>query len=616
MLNNETQTPIEPAPEPAWSRPRRRTGWLIFGLAMVGLVVLAGWLTIAKLWRTSPAGAEPVIQVSVLDLFQARSLGATARQAAAGGKHAQAIQAWGSALGNNLADLGLWRELLSHLDQSPAQSNTVVNPFLGRLDWFCLLAETNVTDVTLAARVCEKHEAFERLLALPVPASPEDAVELTALRLKGLFRVGRMYEFIPLFERNQERLAKESSFELYRLAYLAGWGEPTDRQTWREQLSAAAEDSNQERLGRKLGIIVANQTGDPATAGRLLQELSDAGEASVLDHALLWLTLAGADRKPEALQAAAACRQGPQSATELDLVAAAWLELGLTNQCAQLLAQMAPVFGCNRTPESANVWMTWAAVTMQSRDWTGLRNIAEAIGTIPGNPGWLQGYADFLEGYGAHQMAEGPLAENRLRRAATADYPVGNLGVAAANGLSTLGHFDSAEAILRPLEERFQHNPVYWRAVWSVALRRHADEDRLIEAATRLHELEPSKPITRFNYAAALLVRRERPAEALKILWDLRQTSARHLYTELNYAMALIRNGRHEEAREILSPINAAALTDVESPSYHLCQLELHLAAGDTNRAAASFAAIDQGGFFPCQVRWLEETAKKLAVTE
>lgn len=616
MSDNVASTPSESGPEPTWNRPRRTRRWVIAGVALVVIALLAGWLGLARLWRTSPPGVEPVIKVSLLDLLQVRSLRATARQAAAEEKHVEAVRAWGSAIANNMADPDLWRELLNHLGASPVLSNAVVIPFVTRLDWFCQLTETNVSDLDLAARVCEKYEAFEPLLALPQAATDADSVEFVALRLKGLFRVGRMYEFKPLFELHRDRLAAEPSFELYRLAYLAGWGEPKDRTTFQGQLAAAARASGQERLGRKLEVIVANQVGDADAAGRILRELEDAGEDSAVDHALYWLTLAGANGRPEALEAISEFRKTPASATELNLMAAACLELGLTNQCAQLLGQTARVFGRDRTPESANVWMSWASVTMLQRDWAGLRKIAETIRSLPGEPDWLQGYADFLEGYGAHYMAEGPLSENRLRRAASGAYPVGNLGVGAANGLSVLGHDDWADSILRPLEERFQFNPVFWRAAWSVALRQHADEDRLLETATRLHELEPDVPVTRFNYAAALLVRRERSAEALRILWDIRQTMSRHLYTELNFAMALLRNGRHEEAREILATVNAGALTDAESPSYHLCQLELHLATGDANRASSSFRAIDQGGLFPCQVRWLEETAKQLGIAE
>lgn len=584
---------------------------------MVG-VVASGWLTVAKVWRTSPRGIEPVVKVSVLDLLQARSLAGTARRAAAEGKHDESLQAWGGALGNNLADVRLWRELLEQLATDSPDSNHLhqAGPFLGQLNWFCSLTRTNTDDVVLAARVCEQHEAFEQLLVLPLPGSPEEIPSLTALRLKALFRVGRMYEFTPLFERNRERVEEQRGFDLYRLAYLAGWGELKDRAAWQEKLESDAAASGQERLARKLGIIVANQTGDAGTAARLVQELETAGEASIMDHALLWMTLIGADLKAAALADLAGSRLVPRNATDLNLIAGACTQLGLTNQCAQLLARTAPALGRNRTAESANVWMVWAALTIERRDWAGLRDIADAMRRVPGPHDWLDGYADFLEGYGAQQMAEGPLAENRLRRAAKADYPVGNLGVAAANGLSSLDHPDWAEAILRPLADRFRHNPVYWRAVWSVTLRQHQDQDRLMEAATRLYELEPNQRIARFNYAAALLVRRERPAEALRILFDLRQTMTPNLYNELNYSLALVRNGRFDEAREILAPINAAALTDAERPSYHLCQMELFLATGDTNRAAAAIKNIDPGGFFPCQSQWLEETTAALNLGE
>jgi hypothetical protein len=587
--------------------------WCLIGGALMIITLVGGWLTLAKLWQTSPEGLNPVVKVSVLDLLQTRSLAATARKAAAAGDLERSLQAWKGALGNNLADDGLWRELLDQLNGDLTfTNNNAVEPYLESLGWFCRLTRTNAQDVLRAARVCARHEHFEQLLTLPWPDSSRETEALEVLRLKALFHVGRMYEFIPLYEQNREELDKNTDFDLYRQAYLAGWGDPADQAAWWEKLESGAKASGQERLGRKLGLIVANQTGDSGKAVRLVRELETAKEDSITDHALLWLTLVGDNRKPEALADMAGRQLLARTATDLNLIATACRRLGLTNQCARLLNTAAPRLGRRQTPESANVWIIWAALASEARDWAALRTIAGVIRKLPGPCDWLDGYADFLEGYGAQQMAEGPLAENRLARAAKADFPVGNLGVATARGLSELGHLDWAENILRPLEDRFDHSPAYWRTVWSVAIRQHQDEDWLMKSASRLHELEPDVRITRFNYAAALLVRRESPAEALRIMFDIRQTTRRELYTELNYAIALVRTGRLEEARDILANINAPMLTDAERPSYHLCRVEMFLGTGDTNRAAAELKAIDPSNFFPCQVRWLEETAAKL----
>ncbi|MCB1126360.1 MAG: hypothetical protein KDM81_07690, partial [Verrucomicrobiae bacterium] len=188
-------------------------------LLLVGMLVVGG-LVLVKLWQTSPPGVEPVIKVSVLDLLQSRSLAATARRDAAAGEIDKSLHAWGGALANNLANAELWRELLEQLAADTSVTNDLAAPYLTSVGWFCTLTRTNAADVVLAARVCERHDAFEELAALPLPDSPEAVPELTALRLQGLFRLGRIYEFIPLFERNREQLAEQPGFDLYRLAYL------------------------------------------------------------------------------------------------------------------------------------------------------------------------------------------------------------------------------------------------------------------------------------------------------------------------------------------------------------------------------------------------------------
>lgn len=589
--------------------------WRLLAAFLLTAALLAafGVLSVQPLWPTTPPDVQPPVKVSLLDLLQVRSLTSSARKLAATGDFEGSLRAWEQAIANNRGDADVWREALSQLRDSPRIHLPLTHPLLAGLPWYLMLARTNEMDCLVASEVCERYGDHERLLVLPLPASGVSPGQVQAARLKALFNLGRMHEFVPLLKEHEKNVESEPGFELYRLAYEAGWGDSGEGAVARLRLQEACLASGTAPVAAHLELIVANRLADADGAVRALGQLEAMDGAGGLDHALAWLTLLREGRRDEAAGLAAQYSGAPASANELSVMATAFMELGLFKRCQEMLRDFAQVFGRSRTPESANLWMTYAGLLERSRDWEGMRRLSGLLSSLPGQLDWLEGYAAYLEGFAARRLAQTPLARTRFREALKAGFPVGNLGIAAANGMLTAHQPAMAEEVLASVEPMLQHTPAFWSAVWNTALHLHGDDGRLLEAATRLHEFEPGDAAARFNLAAALLIRRERASEALGLLWDLRQNSPGSLFIELNYAQALVQNGRQAEAFSLLSTLNPAALTDTEKPTYQLCMLEIHQRSGRTDEARRLVKAIDRSRFFPSQIRWLESVEAGLA---
>ena len=90
----------------------------IFALVfLLGVIALS--LFLPRIWRQTPEGFSPVIRVSGLDLWQARSLRRTAQKHAATGRVDESVHAWRSAIANSSADVRLLREGLGYVASLP-----------------------------------------------------------------------------------------------------------------------------------------------------------------------------------------------------------------------------------------------------------------------------------------------------------------------------------------------------------------------------------------------------------------------------------------------------------------------------------------------------------------
>jgi tetratricopeptide (TPR) repeat protein len=255
-----------------------------------------------------------------------------------------------------------------------------------------------------------------------------------------------------------------------------------------------------------------------------------------------------------------------------------------------------------------------AMVSCQTWNGAALREVRSVAVRMRANP-FLQrifgGYTDFLEGVaenatGRRERAKGLFA-GLLERLPEAPL----LGMDAANTLERTGFRDEARAVLRRLESVYGGLSQYWFSMGRLAWQER-DADALLMAAEKSYKLEPANLENINNLAAALLIARTRPEEAIKLTLELTQKASYQHSIYLNHAFALIRNGRSDEARKLLDDLPLSALTDEERTFWRLAALELELAAGNIGAAAKHIPGIDSQYLYSIQKTWLAETTKRV----
>ncbi|MBI4662016.1 MAG: hypothetical protein HY735_24605 [Verrucomicrobia bacterium] len=180
-----------------------------------------------------------------------------------------------------------------------------------------------------------------------------------------------------------------------------------------------------------------------------------------------------------------------------------------------------------------------------------------------------------------------------------------------ASQLLRLGYALYSSEILRKLEPAFERDLDYWKLAFAAA-DAVKDADLMLHAGKRAYEIAPEDAAVLNNYAAALLVCRENPAEALRLTFLVRSRFPDSLIATLNHVEALLLNLRASEAEELLSTIDSTQLTPAEAASFHLNAFQTYCALGRKDEAAVANERIDSDHLYPAQRDWLDQARKQL----
>ena len=80
------------------------------------------------------------------------------------------------------------------------------------------------------------------------------------------------------------------------------------------------------------------------------------------------------------------------------------------------------------------------------------------------------------------------------------------------------------------------------------------------------------------------------------------------LRVEVNHALALLQNGRLEDAERLLNRLSTAELTPDNRTVLEFGFFELHFRRGNRAAALKSYRNIDPSHLMPPQIRWLEKS--------
>ena len=585
--------------------------WFRWVCLVVLLLVSLMMLSSLRVWRASPPDFRPVVRVSLFDKAQARSLRRSAIQFEAAGKPDAAAQAWQSAIANEPANPDLFRGALRQLVTAEQINSRWVPTIIAQTSRLLRLSRTNQADVELVAEVCDRYELSSALLAVLDSRKESLKPREEAVYLKALFRLRRMDEFAQRWQAAANRLPSDPQLSLFHAAYLVGWGPLETRSEGRRRLDEALVHPQQRMDANRLHMTLcaknSDVTGYAISLGRLQEWRAD----RAMDHAGLWELMLSVGQAEEARRLAEDYVRPPLAPWEAVGLAEIYLKLGLHDYTHRFLERYVPEFANTNTPWLLRLWRIYADVLIQNRRWHELREVAFRMRLTPGLAANLGAYSYFLEGRALQGTDNPDQAGVAFTRAVEVGFREPQLAFETALELLKLGYPNQAWGILVPLDGEYAQNIDYWKGLFKVAYARK-DSLTLFKAASRAYALHPEDPVCQNNYAASLLISRQRPDEAVKLTLALTSRDPALLASRINHSYALAMNRRFDEAEVILKTIDSAQLAPSESTMFHFAAFEVHAGRGDLERARQDSSQVNTNLLFPSQVQWLKQALPAL----
>ena len=578
-----------------------------FGLALVTLLVASTAILLPKGFRSSPGGFLPVIHVALLDKIQARSLSRSAQSSEAAGQVEAAVLGWQLAVANDPGDPALSRGLVSLIARQPVPDKKHLRSGASHALWLLRLTHTNRDDLDLAAKLFSRYgqDSYVASLLRPIETNltPVQAREY----LKSQFHLGYMDAFGTSWDRYRKEVESAPEMPLYRAAWEAGWGPAETLHSGAERLDRARQDPSTMVLANRLTLSVAFSRADIRAYEASLDAIVDRHADRVSDHLNHWRLLVNAGQRARASELAQRYSNPPDTASDALQMTDLYLELGLTQFAADFLEKQVARFDFN--PE---IWQRQADLLIQLKRWEDLRALAIGLRAMERISPDLNSYAWMLQGIAELQAGKTGAAETAFARCV--DFPPNNplTSYRMAQLLNRHGQHTHATALLRKLEKDFGGLAQYWFQVVSAAYQARQFEV-MRQAAARGYELATNNPIFINNYAAALLIERTNAPLAIELTLRQLGKDPTSRAAQINHALALLQNGRIDDAAEQLDRIDRRGLDSSYRTQLQLGYFELNVRRRNAAAALAAYREIEPRFLMPPQARWVEENQKRIA---
>lgn len=573
-----------------------------FLAALAAMLFLVVYLP--KIWRTSPSGFNPVVKISGLDFTQCWSLKRAARKAASERKFSEAYVSWQAAVAQNPGDLSAVRGFLENFKNltHPSEKETITA--IGQSFWLLRLTKTNAADAVLCAKLYEQfgwHDVMIYAFPNPETLLPEARVAYA----KALFHQGRIKEFGKFVTTISEPAAQDA-LKLYKLAHLAGWGTGQEAVEALATLENSAAKGEEKSKATRLLLPVYAARKNVVGYQKALQSLEAANAASVADHVVYWKLLASTGSPDEARTLADRFTTAPSSAMEMLKLANVYFTLGQVEHCRELMKKFAPQFG-----HSPEVWLSYASVLEDLKDWNGMRAAALQIREIPNYQEKLGGFSFYIEGRAEMAQERITTAEIAFRKASQSSFEAPALGLEIAQNLTKLKYAKFARPILENIEDRLKSSRDYWDACFNAAFFLK-DPAWILKASEADYNLAPEDVNAVNRYAAALMVNREKPEEAVQLTLRIVSRFPQSATAVINHASALLLNKRYAGAKSYLERVVPAGLNPVETSAYALAMFELAMQEQRYADARRFREAVMVDSLFPAQKEWLLKRTEEI----
>lgn len=577
----------------------------LFAVVFLLLLVFLG-LFLPPIWRQTPTDFTPVIKASGLDLWQARSLRKTALEQGAAGRVTEAMHSWQAAMVNNPADIAILREGLGFVAGQKSPPKDFLEFSVNHAFWLLRLGGTNTADAELTLNLMSRYDMQDYVVK--VGENLEDRLSEDGLKLllRSYFQLGRLKNFARLWEKHEAAFSKDGELQVYHNAWLANWGPPGTLQAGREALKAAQGDPKFRSLANRLQLQVSNAMRDEPTYGQVLRTMEEDHDATLMDHARHWLLISALGRKDEARELARNYPASPRTPMEVRVLAATLSGLGLTEMSISVLDRQLKAYGFD-----PDLWLAQANNLLNGKQWAELRTLAFSIRNELGLQGALDGYSQFLEVVAEVNMDRQEAARAAADRLAKSAAGNPELTRYMAQQLKLIGFGDVAHVLFRSVEPEYKGDAQYWfdRTVAATLADNVGD---IVLSAEKAYALNPGDPSVVNNYAAALILTRTRPEEAVQLTLRVITVRPDDTGSQLNHIMALLQNRRFDEAADRLRQMNTLSLNLSETAEYHLAWFEYAIARKDWHLARVSYGKIDTRRLLAAQVSWLEGQYKAI----
>jgi hypothetical protein len=248
---------------------------------------------------------------------------------------------------------------------------------------------------------------------------------------------------------------------------------------------------------------------------------------------------------------------------------------------------------------------------IRSKHWPELRALAVEMRSNGSLRGQLDGYSQFIAGLSDQKLGRTETAAVSFSKVLGAQFDDPSLAYSVASELLRLGYADLSSKMLQKLESEYGSKASFWFELTSAAYEAR-DMDTVNLAARKAWELEPTRIDLINNYAAVLIVLRQKPEESVKLTLNLISRQPDRAEFRINHILALLQNRRLVEAELLLKAINPNQITLNESAVIAYAQLELCLQRGDRAGARKLYPTIQRSELLQPQLDWMDAEFKKL----
>jgi predicted Zn-dependent protease len=216
-----------------------------------------------------------------------------------------------------------------------------------------------------------------------------------------------------------------------------------------------------------------------------------------------------------------------------------------------------------------------------------------------------------LEGQAQHALGREADSLAACQKAAERECPYPALSLSIASQLLQLDHPQLARQVLSGIEKPMAKELSYWLLLFQAG-DRLKDADLMVKAGAQAYALAPKDPRIINNYAAALLIARQNPDQAIKLTVQLLSANPESLVAVVNHGAALLMNDRPVEAEELLHRVQTNVLNRTQLTLYKLDQFEAYLRLHQYDRAWSVSDQIETDLLYPTQQHWFKQARQQL----